>query len=123
MSTMVECSVFYDAKKREGRTFSFHSKTHFSIQGTKLITTNSLINLPICEISSWVILSISNGAAPGVGVTGRVSGSCVCVCGGSRGFSAGTEMGGGAGKGRDRRRRYMWSPYCFFAALKRAIAL
>jgi hypothetical protein len=41
-----------------GRTCSFHSTTHFSIQGIKLITKNSLENRAVCCISFSVIIKV-----------------------------------------------------------------
>ena len=48
-----KCAVKHQAKyKHAVHTDSFHSTTHFSIQGIKLMTTNSRMNRPITRISS-----------------------------------------------------------------------
>ena len=85
-------------------TFSFHSRTHFSIHGTKLITTNSLVNLAVCCMSCSPNLRV---LAFGKITAGSDDIAVLCSScwesrdgGGKRGSDAGTGTGGGGGEGR-----------------------
>ena len=60
---------------RPGLTFSFHSMTHFSIQGTRFLATNSRMKAPICCISSEANLSVAPVFSVGDG-----GGSSVDLC-------------------------------------------
>ena len=90
-------------------TVSFQSKTHFSIQGTKLITTNSRVKRAVCLISFSSILKVFNTVG-NVGLVGSFKSGFNGLatdasgdgCGGRRGMSAGTGTGGGGVAGRFR---------------------
>ena len=88
-------------------TFSFHSRTHFSIHGTKLITTNSRANLAVCWMSPSAMRNVFRAGPAGTfGVRGDLTGVPSDVGGGGRcGRRAGTGTGGGEGVGRARGRR------------------
>lgn len=92
-------------KYRPLLTFSFHSITHFSIQGIRLITKNSRVNLAVCCTSFSpkcnVLRTVLSEEPPEafvellVGDPGRGGR-------GKRGRRAGTGMGGGGSFGRSR---------------------
>lgn len=79
-------------------TLSFHSTTHFSIHGTRLMVTNSRTNRPICWISSCASRNVPppTGAAAAGG--GGVPSVRSFVSGGGPGVRGIGDIGGCGGK-------------------------
>lgn len=99
--------TFVGGRKTElgNLTLSFHSTTHFSIHGTRLITTNSRVNRAVCWMSFSSILRVFRivvlpGLLGMLGVVGVVGcGDSDEGGGGRRGMRAGTGIGGGGSFG------------------------
>ena len=94
-------NVDHDACPVESRlTCSFHSTTHFSIHGRRLMTTNSRVNRAVCWMSFSDILREGRRSGDGRSSVGEFGADEPESVGrGRRGTRAGTGTGGGGGTG------------------------
>lgn len=86
-------------------TFSFQSSTHFSIQGIRLITTNSRANLAVIAISFSPSLNVFGVDSDRPKAASFVASDSEDGGRGSRGSGVGTGTGGTGGDGNIRERR------------------